>query len=261
MTSRIAALLYLFSVAYAQQIGTLTTETHPPLTWQKCTASGCNTVNGAVTMDANWRWTHSTANYTNCYTGNTWNAALCPNDAACAANCAVDGADYSATYGVTTTGNALKIDFVTTSTQTNVGARLFLMADTTHYETFNLLNQEFTFDVDVSHLPCGLNGALYMSGMAADGGVSQYPGNKAGAQYGVGYCDSQCPRDLKWINGQVSSNDTRTLPQKHLLTAMSRRAIVTVGWLTPTPPIQVLATTVHAVRNWISGKPTLFQLL
>ena len=26
---------------------------------------------------------------------------------------------------------------------------------------FNLLNKEFTFDVDVSTLECGLNGALY----------------------------------------------------------------------------------------------------
>jgi cellulose 1,4-beta-cellobiosidase len=107
-------------------------------------------------------------------------------------------------YGVTASGNSLKIDFVTQSAQKNVGARLYLMADNTHYQTFSMLNQEFTFDVDVSNLPCGLNGALYMVGMAADGGVSAYPNNKAGAQYGVGYCDSQCPRDLKWIEGQVS---------------------------------------------------------
>ena len=53
--------------------------------------------------------------------------------------------------------------------------------------------------------------------MAADGGVSQYPGNKAGAKYGTGYCDSQCPRDLKFINGlanvdgwQPSSNNPNT---------------------------------------------------
>ena len=86
-----------------------------------------------------------------------------------------------------------------------MGSRLFLLADDNTYEKFNLLNKEFTFDVDVSHLPCGLNGALYMTAMAADGGVSAYPNNKAGAQYGVGYCDSQCPRDLKFIGGEVSS--------------------------------------------------------
>lgn len=34
--------------------------------------------------------------------------------------------------------------------------------------------------------------------------MARDPTNKAGAKYGVGYCDSQCPRDLKFINGQVS---------------------------------------------------------
>ena len=67
----------------------------------------------------------------------------------------------------------------------------------------NLKNQEFTFDVDMSNLPCGLNGALYLSAMDADGGLSKFTGNKAGAKYGTGYCDSQCPQDIKFINGEV----------------------------------------------------------
>ena len=71
------------------------------------------------------------------------------------------------------------------------------------YEMFKLKNQEFTFDVDMSNLPCGINGALYLSEMASDGGMSQFPNNKAGAKDGTGYCDSQCPRDIKFINGQV----------------------------------------------------------
>jgi len=74
----------------------------------------------------------------------------------------------------------------------------------TSYQQFNLLNQEFTFDVDVSNLPCGLNGALYFVSMDKDGGMSKYSTNKAGAKYGTGYCDSQCPSDLKFTNGQVS---------------------------------------------------------
>jgi len=79
------------------------------------------------------------------------------------------------------------------------------------------------FDVDVSQvrlssflerlhanlllkLPCGLNGALYFSQMDADGGVAKSAGaNKAGAKYGTGYCDSQCPRDIKFINGVANS--------------------------------------------------------
>jgi cellulose 1,4-beta-cellobiosidase len=64
-------------------------------------------------------------------------------------------------------------------------------------------NQEFTFDVDLSNLPCGFNGALYFVSMDADGGLSKYSTNKAGAKYGTGYCDAQCPRDLKFINGEV----------------------------------------------------------
>ena len=39
--------------------------------------------------------------------------------------------------------------------------------------------------------------------MDADGGLAKYPTNKAGAPYGTGYCDAQCPRDLKFIAGKV----------------------------------------------------------
>ena len=39
--------------------------------------------------------------------------------------------------------------------------------------------------------------------MEADGGMSKYSGNKAGAKYGTGYCDAQCPHDIKFINGEV----------------------------------------------------------
>jgi cellulose 1,4-beta-cellobiosidase len=65
------------------------------------------------------------------------------------------------------------------------------------------LLSEFTFDVDMSTLGCGLNGALYFSEMAADGGLGG--NNKAGAKYGTGYCDAQCPRDLKFVGG-VANN-------------------------------------------------------
>ncbi|TCD66503.1 CENP-B protein 1 [Steccherinum ochraceum] len=199
--SALVALTFL-AVAYAQQAGTQTAEVHPPLTWQTCTASGsCTNVAGKVVLDANWRWLHTTTGYTNCYTGNTWDTSICDSDESCATACALDGADYTGTYGITATGSSLKLDFVTAS---NVGSRVYLMASDTEYEMFKLLNQEFTFDVDVSTLPCGLNGALYFSEMAADGGMSTQPNNKAGAKFGTGYCDSQCPRDLKFINGQAN---------------------------------------------------------
>lgn len=30
---------------------------------------------------------------------------------------------------------------------------------------------------------------------------------QGGAKYGTGYCDAQCPHDLKWINGKANSRD------------------------------------------------------
>lgn len=35
--------------------------------------------------------------------------------------------------------------------------------------SFKLKNREFSFDVDVSNLPCGLNGAVYFVAMDAKG--------------------------------------------------------------------------------------------
>jgi hypothetical protein len=42
------------------------------------------------------------------------------------------------------------------------------------YLKFKLKNREFTFDTDVSTLPCGLNGALYFVEMDEDGGMAKY---------------------------------------------------------------------------------------
>jgi cellulose 1,4-beta-cellobiosidase len=77
---------------------------------------------------------------------------------------------------------------------------------------FKLKNKEFTFDVDVSNLPCGLNGALYFVEMPADGGMAAHPTNKAGAAYGTGYCDAQCPHDMKFINGEANILDWKPSP-------------------------------------------------
>jgi cellulose 1,4-beta-cellobiosidase len=45
---------------------------------------------------------------------------------------------------------------------------------------FNLIGNEFTFDVDNSQLPCGLNGALYFVSMPQKGHGTP------GAKYGTG---------------------------------------------------------------------------
>ncbi|KAG8796165.1 Exoglucanase 1 [Ceratobasidium sp. 428] len=206
----------LLSVVHSQQVGTNIAEVHPTLTWQKCTTSGgCQTQpSGKIVLDANWRGVHTTVGSTSCYTGQAWDSLMCSNPVVCAQTCALEGADYQGTYGISTNGNSLTMKFVTNGASgSNTGSRVYLMAsDDTKYEMFKLKNQEFTFDVDVSNLPCGLNGALYFSAMDADGGLSKYSNNKAGAKYGTGYCDAKCRRDIKFINGEANVLDWTGLP-------------------------------------------------
>ncbi|EMC99908.1 carbohydrate-binding module family 1 protein [Baudoinia panamericana UAMH 10762] len=204
MSSLALSILALGALVRGQQAGTLTAEVHPPLTVSNCTANGCTTESHTIVLDANWRWLHSTTGSTNCYNGNTWDATLCPDPVTCAANCALDGGNYASTYGITTSGNSLSLGFKTGS---NVGSRVYLMdTSDSQYQVFHLKNREFTFDVDVSGIGCGINGALYFVEMYPDGGLSEYSGNKAGAKYGTGYCDSQCPQDIKFINGKANIN-------------------------------------------------------
>ncbi|KAI8813109.1 glycosyl hydrolase family 7-domain-containing protein [Cladochytrium replicatum] len=192
------ALSLLLGSAAAQQVGTSEPEVHPPLNVKTCTKSGgCTTQKRSVVIDANWRWVHNVGGYTNCYSGNQWSTTYCPDGATCAKNCALEGAKYESTYGITTSDSALKLKYVTGS---NVGSRTYLMDSTdAKYEILKLKNREFSFDVDLSTLPCGVNGALYLSEMPADGGLSST--NLAGAKYGTGYCDAQCAGDMKFING------------------------------------------------------------
>ena len=97
--SFLAVSTLLAAGAYAQQVGTSTAETHPKLSIKKCTKSGCTTSQNSIVLDSNWRWVHNVGGYTNCYTGQSWDATLCPDDVTCAKNCALEGGDYSGTYG------------------------------------------------------------------------------------------------------------------------------------------------------------------
>ncbi|KAK7216841.1 hypothetical protein V2G26_004844 [Clonostachys chloroleuca] len=192
--------LSLISAAAAQKAGTNTAETHPSLSWKKCTgANSCSNVSGSIVIDSNWRWTNKDG--TNCYDGNKWTSA-CSSNEDCAQNCALEGADYSGTYGITTSNDALTLKFVQEHAYgTNIGSRTYLLNSESKYEMFNLIGNELAFDVDLSTVECGLNSALYFVAMEEDGGMASYPNNKAGAKYGTGYCDSQCARDLKYIGG------------------------------------------------------------
>lgn len=168
----------------AQLVGTEQTETHPKMSWQRCTGTGgssCSSVDGEVVIDSNWRWIHVDGGYDNCYDGNEWNATACPNNDECAKNCAMEGADYQKTYGITASGSDLTLKFITKGDySTNIGSRTYLMKDESSYEMFKLIGNEFTFDVDLSQLPCGLNGALYFVSMPEKGF------GEPGAKYGTG---------------------------------------------------------------------------
>lgn len=199
----------LVTLVTAQGVGTEQAELHPKITWQKCTAPGtCTTVNGEIVLDSNGRWTHDrTRSANNCYDGNTWYPRICPDSKTCSENCVIDGAgNLDRVYGVSTKNDTLTMKHATyIDFFTNYGARVFLMADETKYQMFNLLGNEFSFDVDASKLGCGINGALSFVAMDEDGGMARFPGNKAGAKYGTGYCSARCPRNLKWIDGKANS--------------------------------------------------------
>lgn len=88
--------------------------------------------------------------------------------------------------GVTVDDKSLTQRFVTQNQnwRNEWGSRLYLLNnDRTNYETFDLRNKELSFDVDVSSLVCGLNGALYMIEMPKNGGAE-------GSAFGTGYCDA-----------------------------------------------------------------------
>eukprot|EP00644_Phytophthora_capsici_P013973 jgi/Phyca11/4653/fgenesh1_pm.PHYCAscaffold_3_\ len=194
--------LRLVAVAATASLATMTTNAQQA---GSNTADGCTDEDTSIVLDANWRWLYKTGTSTNCYTGNAWDTDICSDPETCASSCALDGADYTGTYGITAESDSLSLKLVTKgSYSTNIGSRVYVMESDDTYKAYKLLNQEFAFDVDVSNLDCGLNGALYFVDMDTDGGMSRFSGNAAGAKYGTGYCDAQCPQDLKFISGEAN---------------------------------------------------------
>jgi cellulose 1,4-beta-cellobiosidase len=200
-------MLSSLGLAAAQQVGNVQNETHPKLQWTKCAADGsCGKINGEVVIDANWRWIHKTGNLTyNCYDWNKWDWDVCGSVEDCTKTCAIEGATYDRVYGVKTANDTLTARLKTNfDFSHNIASRLFLLESKNRYQMFTLLNNELTFDVDLSTVECGINSALYFVPMDPDGGQAKYPTNQAGAEYGTGYCDATCPRDLKWIEGKAN---------------------------------------------------------
>merc|ERR1711910_116393 len=208
-------LLAILPIVLGQQIGHQKEESHLPFKLFKCNDPLCSSSNYekmSLVLDSNWRWLHKMDDYVNCYEGNSWDSSYCPDPVSCAQNCGLDGIppeDWSGTYGISQQSDKdVTLKLVTHGEySSNVGSRMILLDESgKKYKKFNLMNKEFSFDVDVSNMDCGLNGALYLVEMDADGGLS-YSGNNAGAEYGTGYCDAQCPHDIKFINGEANMLD------------------------------------------------------
>ncbi|KAK0665350.1 family 7 putative glycoside hydrolase [Cercophora samala] len=213
--------LLLTSVVHAQKKGNLNPENHPPFQWTKCTSpTNCTTANAGLVLDANWRWVHDN-NYRTCVEQNRdgtqwWNPAVCDlgdespgSSNNCTSKCLLEGAgDYRWHYGVTAANTTLTQKLVTRiEFGTNIGSRLFLLEKKDRYQTFVLLGNELSFEVDLSTVGCGVNAALGFVAMDADGGVERHrPWNEAGAEYGTGYCDGWCQDGQRFVGGRAATN-------------------------------------------------------
>jgi cellulose 1,4-beta-cellobiosidase len=84
MFVRVLLGLTLLITVISQKVGTQQAEFHMPINWQNCSSLGvCATVNGALVIDANWRWLHQADVAQNCFTA-SWN---CGGIDSCTANC------------------------------------------------------------------------------------------------------------------------------------------------------------------------------
>lgn len=169
---------------------------HPKITTYTCTkAGGCKKKTSYIVIDEDLHPKYQKNNPS--LSCGSWgappNATVCPDAATCAANCVIESlstADYAA-RGVRTEGTALHLDMLKDSDLSSLSPRTYLLDENREeYDMLKLTGQELAFTVDSSKLPCGMNGALYLSEMHPKGGPS--PLNQVGAKRGGGYCDAQC---------------------------------------------------------------------
>jgi cellulase len=180
-------------------------DNHPKLSTWKCTkAGGCREQRTALVLDSASHPIYQ-KNSPSKGCGN-WGSPpdkdVCPDEETCAKNCVMEGIQNYADYGVTTSGGSVTLNMMGKNGVSS--PRIYLLAEgEKKYELLKLTGQEFSFDVDLSKLPCGMNGALYLSEMKEDGGKSKL--NPGGAAYGTGYCDAQC-FVTPWVEGVVSTH-------------------------------------------------------
>ena len=209
------------SLAAAQSIGK-GKEVHPKLTTYECTKKGgCKAQDSYIVLDAASHSIHQKNDTTKgCGDwGKAADPAVCPDEKTCAQNCILEPISKYADYGITTNGAKLRMDFYGKDKKFQSPRAYLLAKGEKNYEMLKLTGKEFTFDVDVSKLPCGMNGALYLSEMKADGGRSKL--NPGGATYGTGYCDAQC-FVTPFVDGVVSF-ELQINPNAYLLPAGQHR--------------------------------------
>lgn len=191
--SRALILVTLASLAATQTPGTAE-EVHPKLQTFRCTvAGGCVEATNALVLDSSSHPIHR-LNDTSKTCGN-WgsppDADACPDEETCASNCIMEGISDYAARGVTTDGTTMRLQQLSDDGSSTLSPRVYLLAeDEDSYEMMQLTGGEFSFDVDMSKLPCGMNAALYTVEMDETGARSEL--NPGGATYGTGYCDAQC---------------------------------------------------------------------
>lgn len=201
--SRGLVLLGLLQLAAAQTLGK-SPEVHPRLRTWKCThREGCVPQTSQIVLDELAHPIHQ-LNDPSLGCGN-WgsapNVTVCPNEETCYENCVVEGISDYADYGVYTRDDSMSLHQLNKA-GVDVTPRVYLLdEDGREYDMLKLTGNELSFDVDVSKLPCGMNGALYLTEMRETGGRSHL--NPGGAAYGSGYCDAQC-YTYPFIEGVVS---------------------------------------------------------
>lgn len=202
--AKLASVAAALRGALAQEPGDVSpADVHPTISLQECSSPGdCEDKKVKIVLDSNWRWMHKVGGYSNCIddASGTWDPEVCPDSDTCTKGCAIEGLNatqYSDTYGVSAGKDGLTLKYVP-------GSRVYIL-DGDEYYMFNLLNKEFTFTVDLSTLPCGTNAALYLIEMEKDGSGG------AGAPYGTGYCDAQCPQASKYVKGKANSEDWKKI--------------------------------------------------
>ena len=164
-----------------------------PLNISSCTKSGCTPVRKRVALDAASNHTSPAGQEL--------------------VSVSADGGALTLRYGGPSVG----------------GPRVYLIEDTgTDANTlFMLRNREFTFDVELSSLPCGFNAALYFVGMKANAGS---------AQLGTGYCDAQAVGGTFCSEMDVLEANTWApappRPRRHNPPTALPRAV----WRSSTPP-------------------------